>query len=56
MKFEEATNMGQQQGALVERGARKTIADIFYLIANRATLETSSIKAIPAELAQAEAN
>ena len=43
MKFEEATNMGQQ-GALVERGARKTIADIFYLIANRATLETSSIK------------
>ena len=55
MKFEEATNMGQQ-GALVERGARKTIADIFYLIANRATLETSSIKAIPAELAQAEAN
>ena len=42
MKFEEATNMGQQ-GTLVERRARKTIADI-YLIANRATLETSSIK------------
>ena len=42
MKFEEATNMGQQ-GTLVERRARKTIADI-YLIANQATLETSSIK------------
>jgi site-specific recombinase XerD len=42
MKFEEATNMGQQ-GTLVERRARKTIGDI-YLIANRATLETSSIK------------
>ncbi len=55
LKFEEAANMGQQ-GTLVERRARKTIADIFYLIANRATLETSSIKAIPAELAQAEAN
>ena len=42
MKFEEAANMGQQ-GTLVERRARKTIADI-YAIANRATLETSSIK------------
>ena len=42
MKFEEATNMGQQ-GTLVERRARKTIADI-YAIANQATLETSSIK------------
>ncbi|SVB76287.1 uncharacterized protein METZ01_LOCUS229141, partial [marine metagenome] len=42
LKFEEAANMGQQ-GTLVERRARKTIADI-YLIANRATLETSSIK------------
>ena len=42
LKFEEAANMGQQ-GTLVERRARKTIADI-YAIANKTALETSSIK------------
>ena len=42
LKFEEAANMGQQ-GTLVERRARKTIADIF-AIANKTALETSSIK------------
>ena len=43
LKFEEAANMGQK-GTLVERRARKTIADIFS-IANKTTLETSSIRA-----------
>ena len=42
LKFEEAANMGQL-GTLVERRARKTIADI-YAIANDSSLETSSIK------------
>ena len=42
LKFEEAANMGQQ-GTLVERRARKTIADIF-AISNDSSLETSSIK------------
>jgi len=42
IKFEEAANMGQQ-GTLVERRARKFIADIF-AIANDSSLETSSIK------------
>jgi integrase len=42
LKFEEAANMGQQ-GTLVERRARKTIADI-YAISNDSSLETSSIK------------
>ena len=43
LKFEEAASMGQK-GTLVERRARKTIADIFS-IANKTTLETSSIRA-----------
>ena len=42
LKFEEAAHMGQL-GTLVERRARKTIADI-YAIANDSSLETSSIK------------
>ena len=40
-QFEEAYNIGQQD-KLVEKRARKTIADIF-AIANQAALETSSI-------------
>lgn len=42
LQFEEAANMAKK-GTLVERRARKTIADI-YAIANDSSLETSSIK------------